>query len=135
DSGYDWLALQALGSPNTLDYGEHGTAWSPASENRTTEWLSVGFDQPDYATGVLIRETYGNGFVTKVELLDTSNAYHTVWEKSESVSDTSERGQPVNFVVTFSATAYQVDGVRITLDTGNSKDDAFEEIDAVKLLG
>ena len=53
---YDWYAAQALGSPNTLDYGDLHTAWAPSPEDGgTAEYLTVGFKTADYATGVLIR--------------------------------------------------------------------------------
>src|SRR5262249_17392997 len=78
----------------------------------------------------LVRETDGNGFVTQIDLLDTGNTWHNaVW----AGTDTSAPGSPVNFVVSFSATAYLVKGVRIHVDTDHDPE-AYEEIDAVRLL-
>jgi hypothetical protein len=93
--------------------------------------LSLGFATPVYPTGVLIRETYGNGFVTRIDLLDNGDAWHNeVW----TGTDNSQPGSPVNFHASFGgATAYLVKGIRIHVDTDHDPD-AWEEIDAVYLL-
>ncbi|WP_353931255.1 DUF4347 domain-containing protein [Okeanomitos corallinicola TIOX110] len=124
-----WSANQALGEPNTLSYGDRSTAWAPLSSNGTIEYLTVGFDTAVYATGVTIRETYGNGFVTKVEVLDLNNNYTEVW----AGVDDSVQGTPVNFTVNVAQTDSLVYGVRITVDTNHSS--SWEEIDAVQLHG
>jgi RHS repeat-associated protein len=130
DSGpYDWYPEQALGTPNTLTYGDNPTAWAPENNNDGTEWLSLGFATPEQATGVLIHETDGNGFVTEVDLLDTSNVWHTIW----TGTDSSTQGAPADFLITFSATSYQVQGVKILVDTDLDPND-WPEIDAVRLL-
>ena len=79
DSGpYDWYAVQALGTPNTDTYGDNPTAWAPEPEGDGTAWLSLGFATAEKATGVIVRETDGNGFVTEIDLKDTSRhlAHH-----------------------------------------------------------
>ncbi|MGB0717226.1 MAG: hypothetical protein ACPGXK_15215, partial [Phycisphaerae bacterium] len=53
-SAFGYSAAQALGPPNTPQYGDYGTAWAPSSYNGTIEFLSVGFDTPVYAEGVTI---------------------------------------------------------------------------------
>ncbi len=128
-SSNSWSAEQTLGEPNTFSYGDRSTAWAPSPANGTTEYLTLGFDTPVYADGITIRETYGNGFVTKIEVLDTSNTYHNVW----TGVDTSQPGTPVDFKVDFTQTDYLVKGVRITVDTSHSG--SWEEIDAVQLHG
>ena len=133
DSGaYAWYALQALGTPNTFDFGgdfgDTATAWAPETEYGTNEWLTLGFANPVQANGVLIRETWGNGFVTQVDLIDTSNASHTVW----TGTDTSATGNPVDFVIAFTQTTYDVQAVKIFVTEPSQ--DAWPEIDAVRLL-
>ncbi len=108
-----WSAAQALGAPNTNSYGDFATAWAPASGNGTIEFISLGFAQPVYSDGIIIRETFGNGFVTKVELIDTSDVLHTVF----TGPDPSLPGAPVNFQINWPLTSYLVKGAKITIDT------------------
>ena len=124
-----WSAQQVLGEPNTFDYGDRSTAWTASSSNGTIEFLTVGFDTPVFATAAMVRETYGNGFVTKVEVLDLMDEYHEVW----SGEDPSLPGTPVNFKVDFSKTSFLVQGLRVTIDTDHST--VWEEIDAIQLEG
>ncbi len=98
--------------------------------NGTTEWLAVGFATPVQAEGVVIRESWGNGFVTKVEVREAgpTPTFHEVW----SGVDTTAPGTPADFAVYFPLTSYLVDAVKIWVDTSHSGD--WEEIDAVQLL-
>lgn len=125
-----WSAAQALGAPNTPTYGDSPTAWAPVPINGTTEFLTLGYDVPVYATGAIIVETYGNGFVRRVETLDMDGQYHIVWEGA----DNSQPGTPANFRVTFPQTTYLVSGLRVTIDTNHNLE-TWEEIDAVILEG
>ncbi|MGA2498115.1 MAG: Ig-like domain-containing protein, partial [Tepidisphaeraceae bacterium] len=129
-SSGSWSANQVLGVPNTFSYGDIGTSWAPASENGTTEYLTLGFANAVHATGATIRETCGNGFVTQIEALDTSGAYHVVW----SGTDPSLPGQPVDFHVDFPITPYLTQGLRITVNTSHDPT-TWEEIDSVSLFG
>ncbi len=124
----DWAPAQALGAPDTVGYGDHETAWAPLQKNGGQEYLTLGYATPVYASGVTIRETYGNGFVNQVDLLDLNNVYHTVW----TGTDPSQPGTPVDFSIDFTETTYLVNGVRIYLDTNHDLG-AWEEIDAVLL--
>jgi len=126
----DFSAEQALGAPNTNEYGDFETAWAPLNRNGTTEYITLGYTTPVYATGVVVRETYGNGFVTQIDLIDTNNTQHIIW----SETDTSQPGSPVNFEISFAETAYRVKGVKVTVDTDHNAD-TWEEIDAVQLRG
>lgn len=126
----NWSAAQALGTPNTFAYGDIATAWAPVSANGTIEFITVGFDTPVFATGVTIRETWGNGFVRKIEARDEGGAYHTVWEGV----DPSLPGTPVDFLAEFLQTPYRVTAVRITTDTNHNLG-TWEEIDAIAIHG
>jgi Ca2+-binding RTX toxin-like protein len=134
-SSSSWSAQQALGAPNTFSYGDARTAWSSANRNAdgdtvADEFLSVGFSDPTNANGIEIRETWGNGFVRSIDLLDINGTYHTVW----TGTDTSQPGSPVDFRVNFTQTDYAVVGARINVDTDHNLS-TWEEIDSVKLLG
>jgi hypothetical protein len=125
-----WSAAQTLGPPDTFDYGDRGSAWAPASQNGTSEYITVSFATPVYASGATIRETYGNGFVTQVDVLDTGDALHTVW----TGTDPSLPGAPADFRVTWPQTAYLVKGLKVYTDTDHDPG-AGEEIDAIQLHG
>ena len=122
-------AAQALGAPNTFSYNDLDTAWSPSGANVGNQFLTLGFATPVQATGVVVRETYGNGFVYRIDLLDTADVLHTVF----SGVDPSPTGVPVDFTTTFGATDYLVKGVKVYVDSNLRT--GYEEIDAVQLLG
>ena len=126
----NWSAAQTLGSPDTNSYGDIPTAWAPSSQNGTTESITVGYSTPVNASGVTVRETDGNGFVTKIEVRDLAGVFHEVW----SGVDPSPQNTPADYAVTFPATSYKVDAVRVTIDT-NRNVGSWEEIDAIKLDG
>jgi len=126
----DFSAQQALGTPNTNEYGDIETAWAPDPMNGTTEDITLEFNTPVYATSVLVRETWGNGFVTQIDLRDTNNQLHNVWMGTDS----SLTGVPYNFEVFFPETEYLVKGVKIYVDTDHNPN-TWEEIDAVRLSG
>jgi subtilisin-like proprotein convertase family protein len=126
-----WSAAQATGAPNTLTYGDITTAWSPLNRDGppNPEFLDLRYTTPVNATGVIVRETYDSGFVTQIDLVDTSNVYHTVF----TGPDTSPLGSIANFTVTFATTPYLVKGVKVYVDPTHVVND-WEEIDSVALL-
>lgn len=126
----DGAAVQALGAPNTPGYGDQPTAWSPALMNGSTEGIQLGYANPVYATGVTVRETSGNGFVTRIDVVDTNNVMHTVW----TGTDPTQPGAPADFTVNFAQTPYQVAGVMVMIDTNHDLG-SWEQIDAVRLDG
>jgi hypothetical protein len=130
-TGVNWSAAQTLGPPNTTVYGDQPTAWAAAAANMTpaVQTLTVGFSDPVAATGAVIRETLGNGFVTQIDALDTNDVFHTVW----AGTDPSQPGSVVDFVPTWAPTPYLVKGLRISVDTSHSA--GYEEFDSVRLLG
>src|SRR5262249_55314788 len=64
-----WSAAQALGAPDTPQYGDYPTAWAPSRANGSYEKISLGFPTPVYAFGVVVRETFGNGFINSATFL------------------------------------------------------------------
>jgi hypothetical protein len=132
-SQYDstaWAATQALGAPNTPTYGDIETAWAPAPMDGTLEYITLGYSTPVYASSLTIRESNANGFVYRVDVLDQSQALHTVW----TGTDPRQPGSLADFLVSFAKTAFLVTGVEIYIDT-NHELGAWEEIDAVQLSG
>jgi Ca2+-binding RTX toxin-like protein len=129
-SSGSFSATQMLGAPNTFSYGDSPTAWAASSRDGTVEQVTLGFDAPIFATGVTIRQNWGNGFVRKIEVLSVSDTYSTVWEEV----DTSQPGAPVDFLAQWETTNFQVKGIRITVDTNHNLN-AWEEIDSVQLHG
>lgn len=124
-----WNAHQVLGAPDTFEHGDIPTAWAPANQNGTLEWISVGFDTAVYASGATIRETYNNGFVYQVDAIDTFGNLHTVW----SGVDTSTPNVPFDFTLNWAATSFLVEGLKVYIDTDHSG--SWEEIDAISLAG
>ena len=125
-----WSAKQALGAPDTSGYGDIVTSWAPRPKNGSSEFLTLGFATAVFADSVIIRETYGNGFVFQIDLIDTNDYYHTVW----SDTDSSSSETPVNFAPSWAMTDYLVDGIKIYVDTNHNLN-AWEEIDSVQLSG
>lgn len=125
-----WSPQQALGEPDVFVYGDVLRAWAPLSENGTLEFIAVGFDRAVFATGVTIRETYGNGMVIEVELIDEQGAAHSIWADD----DPSQPGEPVDFAINWTQTEFAVNGVRVHIDT-DANLDTWEEIDAIELRG
>jgi hypothetical protein len=130
-----WSAEQTLGQPDTSVYEDSPTSWSALSSNAdgdpdADEFITVGFSTPVYANSIEIRETYGNGFVRSIDLLDNQDVYHSVWVGI----DPSQPGEPVNFRVNFERTTYLVVGARINVDIDHNLG-TWEEIDSVKLFG
>lgn len=122
-----WSAEQAVGEPNTFEYGDIDTAWTSSSKNGGTEFITLGYDCPIFASGVTVREISGNGFVSKIDVVDTSNVLHTVWQGV----DPSQPGSPVDFSISWEPTSFLVKGVKVYVDTQHSTE--WEEIDTVEL--
>jgi hypothetical protein len=125
-----WGAKQVLGEPNTMTYGDNGTAWASATRNGVTQSITVSFKTPVYASAVLIRQTFGNGFVRKIFAIDTAGKLYPVW----AGVDKTQPNYTVNFIATFPKTAYLVKAVKVVIDPDHNKD-TYEEIDAIQLHG
>jgi hypothetical protein len=126
----NWSAQQVLGAPNTPNYGDIQSAWAPGPRNGSLEWISVGFGTAVYATGATIRESSGNGFVYRVDLIDTLGALHTVW----SGVDNSAPNVLADFSLSWAQTPYLVSGLKVYTNTDHNPS-TWEEIDAIQLAG
>lgn len=125
-----WSAQQVLGEPDVFVYGDVPRAWAPHPRNGSTEFVQVAFDQPVFASGVTVRETFGNGMVFRVELLDVNGDTHVMWEGV----DPSPQGQPFNFRVDCPQTPFLVSAVTVHTDTDTDLSH-WEELDAIALHG
>ena len=123
-------ARQTLGAPNVGEYGHNVRAWARRLREGKTEFLTLGFATPIFANGVTIWESWGNGFVTDVEVRNkTTGGYMSVF----SGQDPSQPGSVVDFQVSFPQTTFRVDAVRVTVDAHHAS--VREQIDAVQLHG
>ncbi len=133
-SSTTFAAANMLGVPDTFRVDNPNDTlkvWAAAATNGTVEQLTLGYASPVLATGVVVRETNGNGFVTRIDLLDTNDQFHTVF----SGIDPSQQGAVVDFTVSFAQTDYLVKGVKIFVDTNHYISTQREQIDAVQLIG
>lgn len=129
-SNAGWSATQVLGAPNTNSYGDISTSWAVSPKNGGNHFISVGFNTAVFSTGTTIRETYGNGFVYQIDVIDLNNIFHTVW----SGTDNSAPGTPVNFLATWATTGFLVNGLKVYINTEHDQN-AWEEIDSIQLHG
>ncbi|MEX0611993.1 MAG: hypothetical protein WD229_07720, partial [Pirellulales bacterium] len=65
-----WGPEQATGAPDTLQAGDHSTAWASRTADGQAEWLAVTYDQPVDAVAIIIHETYNPGAIHKVTAFD-----------------------------------------------------------------
>ena len=129
-SSAGYSAAQTLGAANVFTYGDSPNAWSASVANGTTEFLTLGFATPVFASGITVRESWGNGFVTGLEVRNaTTGTFATVF----SGVDPSAQGSVVDFLVNFAQTTFLVDAIRVTIDTDHSS--VWEEVDSVLLHG
>lgn len=126
------LVLPPATAPDTVEYGSAATAWSPNPQNGSLQWIDVRVPTPVYASGVTIRETWGNGFVYQIDAADADQGgvLRTVWRGT----DPSLPGAAQNFLATFPTTEFHTRRVRIYVDT-NANPDTWEEIDAIAIHG
>jgi len=132
--GDRWTAVQALGAPDTNSYADLDTAWSPRERNasggaQAEEHLELGFRRPVRATGFVIHETFGKGFVRRVDAIDTSGNVHLLW----SGIDSSASEISAFSISLDQPTDYLVHGLKIWVDIDHTSD--WEQIDAVELIG
>jgi Zn-dependent metalloprotease len=129
-SASSWSADQILGPPNTFNYGDFSTSWGAASKNGSLEFIIVGFTTPIFATGATIRETYGNGFVYRIDAIQKNKKTNMVWKGTDS----SQPSTISEFKPTWPQTDYLVTGLKIYVDTNHNLS-AWEEIDSILLHG
>src|SRR5205807_6009225 len=102
---------EALGAPDR-ETNPTG-AWTASAANAGLQTLTLGFNVPQFASSAVIRETGGNGYLRRIEALDTAGAYTTVWQGT----DPSPPGAPYSFTPAPAPTALPIKGLRLTVDT------------------
>jgi hypothetical protein len=126
-SAASWSALQATGAPDTLQDGDHVSAWAPAQADGGEEWLEAEFANATALSQVIVRETCGPGCITKIVALLPGGAEALVWQgeppKNASPSNTAFPA-PANVVT---------NRVKVYFDTARVP--GWNEIDAVELVG
>ncbi len=124
----NWDALRATGQPDAIPPDrDHPTAWAAREGDMGMQWLEVAYKPARRASMVRIFEVNVSGGVRGVETVDLQGRRRTVWKGI----DPTER--PGVFELAFEATAYEVQAVRIHIDTDHAP--GWEEIDAVELVG
>jgi hypothetical protein len=123
-------AVQVLGEPDTLDYGDLSTAWASETADGDLEVLLVAFEIPVVPTAVEIYESYSPGAIISIEAYDANIDDFVVLWSGEAAAAAEE-------LRTFSPALAQIefatDILRITLDSPAVL--GWNEIDAVKLIG
>jgi hypothetical protein len=123
-----WGAIQATGPPDTPTYGDHRTAWTAAGEDIGEQWIELSYDIAVVPMEVTIVETWGNGFVTRIEAWDEAiGAWQTLWRGIDD-SPLEVHG----FSPTLLSTDAATNRLRITVDTDEP---LWNQIDAVELVG
>lgn len=120
-------AIQALGRPNKVPFGQSACAWQPLTQDNELqeEFLIVSFDTLMPISQIAIVQNYGQGCITKVEVFDEYNNLRPIWTNNATPS--SDIGKTLN--LTFPLTKYNVRSVKIMLNTARVK--GWNQIDAI----
>lgn len=111
-----YAAKQALGEPDVLPaFKTSPCAWSPSKEeNRSGEWLMVGFKYPSVVQQIAIGETFNAGTITKVTLYDVNEVEHVVYEE-RNPGPVSSGGRLLR--ISMAPTNYRVVALRVDMET------------------
>ncbi|MFH0894537.1 MAG: hypothetical protein V2A54_08880 [Bacteroidota bacterium] len=124
-----WSPEQMIGKPDVQKYGDNQNAWASKERDGGMEWVKLTFEKEVNATEIRIKETYNAGAISKIELIDTKNKSHVVYEATAAAKDKKMQ----YLVATFEKTAYKTKTVKITIDS--KAVEGWNEIDAVQLVG
>lgn len=124
-----WSASKALGSPDVYPmYGDYIQAWASASADGQREFITLGFANPMRVSNIAAYETLNPGAIDSVLVRDASNGQWTlVWHQTAVAKPAISRLFEVNFPLT----AFQVDAVRLSLNSQLVP--GWNEIDAVAI--
>ncbi|QDU77311.1 hypothetical protein Pan97_43780 [Bremerella volcania] len=75
-----WSIEQLYGPPDTLAFGDYGTAWASASADGQDEWVIAQFENEVSPAELQIYETYNPGAVYKVSVFTPIGNEVTVWQ-------------------------------------------------------
>lgn len=122
-----WGPEQATGVPDTLQAGDHPTAWASLDSDSGPEWLVVDFPKEVEVAQVRVRETLGPGTIFMVSAILADGSEKILWHGTEPTAEA-----PVEMEFNPSS---QVRSRRIRVQLDTSKVSGWNEIDAVELVG
>lgn len=122
-----WGHEQACGAPNTLQAGDHPTAWTSKLPDGGPEWLKLDYSNQVQLAEIRVRQTYNPGAISKVAAVLTNGEEVVVWE---GVEDPARAPIETAFAVTGNV---QARSVKVYLDT--TRVPGWNEIDAVQIVG
>ena len=96
DAAVFWGTPMATGAPNVTSCIDSALAWGPAGNATGPQWLQTTYATPQEVKSVWVHETFGAPFVTQVEVLDTGNVWHTVWQGNDTTACGGWLGVPVS---------------------------------------
>jgi len=107
-----YSATQALGNPNVPENeGDSPNAWGAKKDNRS-EYIIVGFDDPQRIQQVVIHESFNPGAITKIYTIDEGdNAVEIYNAEPQALPKTS---RILNVVIPM--TEYKVKGVEVHVE-------------------
>lgn len=123
-SSTDNSASQAVGRTDRGGCGDFPWAWSPATPGTDVEWLETRYQYPVRAKAIVLEETNIGRFVHRVDLIDSDESSHTIWEGNDTTHC------PGVFYREWPVTDFEVIGLRVYTQAAG-----YEEIDAVGLVG
>lgn len=126
-SDVSYSAQQALGVPDTPECGDIETAWA-SFDGSGVEWLDVRYEIAVVPTEIIIYQTHTPDQIVEVQVIDTSEKYHTVYTGTPHFTDCPL----LNSILV--DLDFEVIGVKITVDQ-SVLDPPWDEIDAVELIG
>ena len=128
--GTGWSTWQILGAPDSTFEGD-GKAWAPLLDNNpNAEWVEVGFSSPVHAESVVIKEIFQHGFVTRLDLVDVSENYYTVWEGIDTTPSSGKSS--VDFEINFPKTDYLVSRAKVYVNSMHGE--SWEQIESIGLV-
>ncbi len=125
-SATDWSAMQATGAPNTPGCGDLPTAWS-SEHAMPGATLKLFFEQAVIPTRLVIHETYNPGAIFMVEVGSYTDAPAVYQGTPKVIAEC-----PHQMIIEITDVREPVSWVTLTLD---QEDDAWDQIDAVELIG
>jgi hypothetical protein len=133
----DQSSYAATGEPDVSKCEDSQMAWTASKEDNGEQWLELGYEKEVYVSSVRIRETFGQGAVIKVEIMDNEKGtYEKIFEGKDKNKqcpgyfETKYEFKEGN--ITKSMAPFLTDKVKITFDTDIK---GWNEIDAVELVG
>jgi hypothetical protein len=125
-----WSAQQVIGPPNSGLCNDDSRAWCPLSADAQREFIAVSFAYPSKVNRVRIFQQYNVGAVDTIFLREASTGtWHKVFDTTGSIRPCP---QQKIIEVNFTRTAYNVDAVRIALNSPATF--GWNEIDAIEIL-